>query len=164
MANPVYQMGSMMGLFKRQGSIWTGDYREVGDEITSKNAKGTPAVISEVSYVRLGDLHIAGIPGEIYPELVYGQYQEPVEPNVDFPNAELEKPVVEILPGEKFLLVGLANDELGYIVPKRQWDELPPFAYGRDSKQYGEVNSIGPETAPILMQSLEDCVREVSEK
>ena len=56
------------------------------------------------------------------------------------------------MPGEKFLLVGLANDELGYIIPKRQWDDEAPFAYGRSSKQYGEVNSIGSETAPIIMQ------------
>ena len=25
------------------------------------------------------------------------------------------------------MIIGLANDELGYIIPKRQWDEKPPF-------------------------------------
>ena len=29
--------------------------------------------------------------------------------------------------------------ELGYILPKRQWDEKPPFCYGRKSAQYGEA-------------------------
>ena len=48
------------------------------------------------------------------------------------------------------MLIGLANDEIGYIIPKRQWDEKPPFCYGRKKSQYGEVNSLGPETAPIL--------------
>lgn len=164
MDNPIYRMGGMLGIIKRPGRAWTGDYRELGEIITPKNAKAHPGMETEVAYLRLGDLHVAGIPGEIYPELVYGKYQEPVEPNVDFPEVPLEKPVVEILPGEKFLLIGLANDELGYIIPKRQWDDLPPFAYGRDKKQYGEVNSIGPETAPILMHALEDRVRDVTEQ
>ena len=48
------------------------------------------------------------------------------------------------------MLIGLANDELGYIIPKRQWDEKAPFCYGRTSAQYGEINSLGPETAPLL--------------
>ena len=26
------------------------------------------------------------------------------------------------------MIVGLANDEIGYIIPKRQWDEKAPFA------------------------------------
>jgi hypothetical protein len=104
-------------------------------------------------------LHIACIPGELYPELVYGKHQEPVEANVDYPKAELEKSVSQILPSEKWLLFGLANDEIGYIIPKRQWDESGPFAFhGR--KQYGEINSCGPDVAPIIMRALENRVRE----
>lgn len=158
MANPVYQLGAMMGLIKRQAYLWSGDHRELGEEVEIQKAKGKAAIASEVSYVRLGQLHLVGIPGELYPELVYGKFQEPVDPNVDFPDAPLEKSVVECLPGDPFLLVGLANDELGYIIPKRQWDDVAPFAYGRSSKQYGEVNSIGPESAPIIMKALEECV------
>ena len=36
------------------------------------------------------------------------------------------------------MLIGLANDEVGYIIPKRQWDEKPPFCYGRQKAQYGK--------------------------
>ena len=103
------------------------------------------------------------IPGEIYPELVYGQFQEPVEPGADFPDAPLETPVMKLLPGEKTLLFGLANDEIGYIIPKRQWDQLPPYCYGRKPSQYGEINSCGPEVAPILMKALENRVREMKD-
>ena len=56
------------------------------------------------------------------------------------------------------MLIGLANDELGYIIPKRQWDEKAPFCYGRKSAQYGEVNSLGPETAPILCKAFQELV------
>lgn len=124
-----------------------------------KHPNETPACVSEVAYIGLGDVHIACIPGEGYPESVYGKFQEPVEPNVDFPDAPLEKPVVDILPGKKILYIGLANDELGYIVPKRQWDLMPPFAYGRKDKQYGEINSCGPDVAPILYGALERAVK-----
>jgi hypothetical protein len=57
-------------------------------------------------------------------------------------------------------LLGLANDEIGYIIPKRQWDQSPPHAYGRSKPQYGEVNSCGPEVAPIIMQALADCIQQ----
>ena len=61
---------------------------------------------------------------------------------------------MSILPGKKVLLLGLANDEIGYVLPKRQWDQVAPFAYGRERGQYGEVNSVGPEAGPILMEAL----------
>src|SRR5262249_34324433 len=138
---------------------WTGDPARPGPPLPDRQADGDLAIVSEVAYLRLGDLHLAAIPGELYPELVYGHYQEPVEPNVDMPDAPLEPPVMKSLPGPKTMLFGLANDEVGYIIPKRQWDEVAPFAYGRTSKQYGEVNSVGPEVAPILMHALRDCVR-----
>jgi hypothetical protein len=151
----------MFGVLKRTGRVWTGDYEELGELLSSKTPKDAkPAGETEVAYVRLGDLHIACIPGEIYPESVYGKYQNPVDPGADFADAPLEKPIMEILPGKKALVIGLANDELGYILPKRQWDAKPPFAYGRDNDQYGEENSVGPETAPILYGALEKRVRE----
>jgi hypothetical protein len=54
------------------------------------------------------------------------------------------------------MLVGLANDEIGYILPKRQWDEKAPFCYGRKKAQYGESNSVGPEAGPILCKAFQD--------
>lgn len=164
MANPVYQMGRMLGILKRDGFVWTGNSDEVGPLLKRGKSKELPAAETEVSYIRLGDLHIAGMPGEIYPESVYGQYQEPVEPNADFADAPLEPSIESLMPGDKWLMIGLANDELGYVVPKRQWDDVAPFAYGRDDKQYGEVNSIGPETAPLLMRALQNRVQEASAK
>ena len=105
-------------------------------------------------------MHIAAIPGELYPEFVYGEYQDPADPGADFQDAEMERTVTDILPDSKFLMLGLANDAIGYIVPKRQWDVVPPFAYGRNSAQYGEVNSMGPDTGMVLMKALADRVQE----
>jgi hypothetical protein len=53
----------------------------------------------------------------------------------------------------KFVL-GLANDEIGYIIPKSEWDTEPPHLFGAPGAPYGEVNSVGPDTAWILHQAL----------
>jgi hypothetical protein len=162
LANLGYRVAREIGVLKREGFQWTGDPYRPGDRAPEHLATGEIGMETEVGYVRVGQLHIAAIPGELYPELVYGHFQEPAEPNADTPNAPLEPPVMKTLPGPKTLLLGLANDEVGYIIPKRQWDDRPPFAYGRTSKQYGEINSVGQDTAPILMQALADRVREAT--
>jgi hypothetical protein len=162
LANPGYRMGRAIGVLSRQAFAWIGRADSAGAPLPASQVEGDIALESEVAYVRAGDLHIAGIPGELYPELVYGQYQSPVEPNADFPDAATEPPVMASLPGKQVLIIGLANDEVGYIIPKRQWDDVAPFAYGRTEQQYGEVNSVGPEVAPILMKGLQVRVRQAS--
>ena len=52
------------------------------------------------------------------------------------------------MPGRVKFLVGLANDEVGYIIPKSEWDDAAPWLYGAPERHYGEINSLGPETAP----------------
>jgi hypothetical protein len=162
LANPGYRLGRAVGVLSRQAFAWVGRTDSAGGEVPAQQIVGDIALETEVAYVRVGDLHIAGIPGELYPELVYGQYQAPAEPNADFPEAPTEPPVMATLPGPKTMIFGLANDEVGYIIPKRQWDNVAPFAYGRSEEQYGEVNSVGPEVAPILMEALQRLVRQAA--
>ena len=57
------------------------------------------------------------------------------------------------------MLIGLANDEIGYIIPKRQWDAKPPYTYGQTKPPYGEVNSLGPDTAPLLCEAFRELVK-----
>ncbi len=158
--NPLYRLAKMLGVIVRDGRAWTGDFETLGAIREFETRDDISAVETEVAYLRLGELHVACIPGELYPELVYGKFQDPVEPGADFPDAPLEEPVAKILPGEKILIIGLANDEIGYLIPKRQWDELPPYCYGRARSQYGEINSVGPDAAPIVMQALRKRVDE----
>jgi hypothetical protein len=162
MENRVYQLGKIVGLLDREARVWTGDMYQRGDLVSVKNASELAALETEVSYLRMGELSVVGIPGEIYPESVYGTFQEPADSNADFPDAPLEKSIVELIPDQKFMQIGLANDEIGYIIPLRQWDELSPYAYDRKDAQYGEGNSVGKQAAPILMQALEDRIREVT--
>ena len=159
LANPLYRAARKFGVLQREAFTWTGDPFRKGDAFDD-DKPGEPAVETEVACLRLGELSVACIPGEIYPELVYGNVQDPADAGADYPDAPVEKHLTAMLPSDKCLIIGLANDEIGYIIPKRQWDILRPYAYGRTKAQYGEVNSVGPEVAPILMKALDDVMKE----
>jgi hypothetical protein len=160
--NKLYKAARAVGVLQRGGIPWTGDFEQVGKPVDSQSGEQLAAVETEVAYLRLGNLHVAGLPGEVYPELLNGKFQEPADPQADYPDASLEPVVSDLLPGKHWLVIGLANDELGYIIPKRQWDSAAPYAYGRQTSQYGEINSCGPEVAPILMEALRRRVAEAA--
>jgi hypothetical protein len=157
--NKLYQLGRRLGVLKREGYLWKGDPAKA-DPADADDFKSPVCVRTEVAWLRLGDLDIAAIPGEIYPELVLDKVQDPVDPGADFPDAPIEPAIYKQLHGPHRMIIGLANDELGYIIPKRQWDEKPPFCYGRKKAQYGEANSLGPETAPLLCGAFKELTGE----
>ncbi len=104
---------------------------------------------TEAALLTFGDASIACVPGEIYPELVNGGIER--APGGDFDCEPVEVPVLrEMMPGRVKFVFGLANDEIGYIIPKSEWDRKPPYLYGAPRGVYGEINSVGPECAPTL--------------
>ncbi|MBY0526672.1 MAG: neutral/alkaline non-lysosomal ceramidase N-terminal domain-containing protein [Gemmataceae bacterium] len=147
--NKLYLLARQMGVLDRQAFVWSGDPTKA-DPAGEKDAKKPLCLRTEVAWLRFGDLEVAAIPGEIYPELVLDKVQDPADPGADFPDAPIEPAIYKQLKAPHRMLIGLANDEIGYILPKRQWDEKPPYCYGRKKPQYGEGNSVGPETAPLL--------------
>jgi hypothetical protein len=157
--NKLYLLARRMGVLDRSGYIWTGNSAKAEPAKPTDGDKPL-CTKSELAYLRLGDLEVAAIPGEIYPELVLGKVQDPVDPGADYPDAPIEPAIYDQLHGKHRMIIGLANDEVGYIIPKRQWDEKPPFCYGRKKAQYGEQNSMGPDTAPIICQAFKALVAE----
>ncbi len=147
--NDLYKLAWSAGVLKRTFYVWENDPTPA-KPVEAKDLTRQGALKTEVSYLKLGDVDVAVIPGEIYPELVLGKVQDPADPNADFPDAPIEPSIYGQLKAPYKMLIGLANDEIGYIIPKRQWDKNPPYCYGRKDKQYGEINSVGPETAPII--------------
>ena len=105
---------------------------------------------SEVNVIRIGDIEILTVPGELYPEIGEGGIEAPE--GADFACAPVEIPPLRSkMSGKLNMIIGLANDEIGYIIPKSQWDVEPPYAYGRTGKpQYGEENSFGPDVASVI--------------
>jgi hypothetical protein len=108
---------------------------------------------SEVALVRVGELWIACIPGELYPEIAIGGIENP--PGADERVAPLETPPLRsAMRGRVNMMVNLANDALGYIIPRSEWDAEAPWIYGNSEASYGEVVSAGPDTARIVHRAL----------
>jgi len=112
---------------------------------------------SEVDYIQLlaeGRVlaEIVTVPGEIYPELVNGGLAR--MPGADFPDAPFEPTLRAHLHSQYQFIFGLANDELGYIIPKCEWDNQPPWLQNRKERWYGEVNSAGEEVAGTITRAL----------
>jgi hypothetical protein len=132
--NPLFRLAAAIGLFGR----------------------GQPrlnTIRSEVAVVTFGGASLTCVPGELYPEIANGGIERP--PGADFDIAPVEVPSLrELMPGRVKFLVGLANDEVGYIIPKSEWDGEAPWLYGSAERHYGEINSLGPETAPQIHAAL----------
>ncbi|NCB08869.1 MAG: hypothetical protein EOM73_11970 [Bacteroidia bacterium] len=128
--------------------------------VMDRGTVGWMKMRSELSVFTIGPLSFVTIPGEIYPEIINGGVDNPDGNDFGMEPVEIP-PVREMMPGEFKFVLGLANDEIGYIIPKSQWDVKAPFAYDREKAQYGEENSLGPETAPLLHRTLKEMITEL---
>ena len=125
-----------------------------------------PRVKTEIALVKLGPVKILGVPGELFPELAIGGYHgryrfgHPlIKPNNPNPPDLAEAPKGPYLRQELHarvgLIVGLANDEIGYIVPNYDFKisntrlMLPRLP----GDHYEETNSIGPSATGILLNA-----------
>ena len=109
---------------------------------------------STVGLLQLGDDWLAAVPGELYPELANGGVEAPVGNDLGL-KIPSEQPVLrKAMSGRHNVIMGLANDQIGYIVPSSQWDARRPYTYGYTSAPYGEENSLGPQTAHLIHDAL----------
>jgi len=115
------------------------------------SAPGAPyRVASEVNAIEIGPLVIGTVPGELYAELWLaredGTSFVEAPAGGDFAGTAPLPPLSGMLPsGKTRIVINNANDALGYIIPKPQWDKVPPFAYDKKEAQYGEENSVGED-------------------
>lgn len=156
--NKLYVLGWQTGVLKRKAYYWQNSSRKAKPIQGDLVPKHRVCVQTEVGLIALGQLQIAAIPGEIYPELVLGKVEDPAQKGADFPKAPVEPSLYKQMRGPYRMVIGLANDEIGYILPKRQWDAKAPFCYGRKKAQYGETNSLGPETGPLLCEAFRELI------
>jgi neutral/alkaline ceramidase-like enzyme len=138
-----------------EGRIWP---RTVASDGTLASEVAAMTILPERPRAPVGDppqplLQLACVPGELYPELFIGGIQDPQDPGADLQGAAREAPLRSMMSGRYRFVLGLCNDELGYIIPRSEWDLEPPFAYGLTEAQYGEMNSTGPDTAPTLLDA-----------
>ena len=115
------------------------------------------SMVTEAGLLKLGGLPIFLVPGELFPELAYGGATG---------NTALNPVTLAGIAGEAFLIFGLCNDEIGYIVPPSDFflhESYPYLRRGVDAtgrSHYEETNSVGPLTAPLVIGALEELVRQ----
>lgn len=102
-------------------------------------------------------LAIALVPGEMYPELSVGGVERYA--GADFPDAPIETPIKRMLQAPYRMLIGLAGDEIGYIIPKAEWDEKAPYLQNARKAWYGEENSVGPDAAARIASAMQELAR-----
>lgn len=113
---------------------------------------------TEIDAVRVGDLEILTVPGELYPEIAEGGVESPE--GSDYGGVPQEVPPLRPdMRGTVNMVFNLANDEIGYLIPKTQWDTDPPYTYGRDRAPYGEVNSGGANVAGVVHREARETLR-----
>jgi hypothetical protein len=154
--NVTLALGVLSGLIVRD--VYWADGRRVTDEerpgiSVSLISTGEVVISTEVNGLQIGPVSIAGIPGEFYTELWLekpggGSFVEKPM-GADYPDAVPDPSIQSLLPqGSIKMIINNANDFLGYIIPLPQWDLVAPWTY--DGQQYGEENSSGHETGPIV--------------
>ena len=123
---------------------------------------------TEMSYYDIGGLKLLLLPGEIFPELVYGGYLSAEESGTGN-GPEVNPLPLEEIAGEKLLVFGLSNDEIGYITtpndfilnPDRPYLDRAVDSHGRT--HYEETNGLGINTATIIAQTFEQMIKTVKE-
>ncbi len=124
-----------------------------------KKVDGVYSVVTEVGYMEIGeDLAFAIIPGELAPEIAYGGYlsADYSWSGEDFEYPSLQDIVTENAEGRTLHVLGLANDQIGYIVPDN--DYMPMIH--EDSKSL-EFVSLGDSTASKIIADFSSLVLEV---
>ena len=100
--------------------------------------------------------------------LVFGGYLSAEESAQGYSPEINSKPLVEIADDKDIVVVGLANDEVGYIIPLNDYllDEKQPYAESpRDRlgrRHYEETNSLGPATSQKIADVFADVIRTVN--
>lgn len=95
-------------------------------------ADGTMRIQSELTALKFGSIEMVTVPGEVFPELA--------------------KEIYAAMKGDVKLMIGLGNDELGYILPEAD------FKWG----QYCESMSLGPKTGPRLVEAAKELLKSLN--
>jgi hypothetical protein len=157
--NYAFQAAFLMGLFDRAAYNY--------DEDSPLGNDNRPELRSEIDVFDLGPIRMLTVPGELLPELAVGGYDgahtnigsssdqivDPENPNPPALDAAPPGPYIKERMGAPYnWIVGLGNDEVGYIIPVYNFKthDRNPWFDEPEGDHYEETNSLGPETAPLV--------------
>ena len=166
--NITFQAAFLLGIFPREMYDYDPDY--------PFDDHNVPSILSEVVYLRVGESSMVTVPGELFPELFLGGYDgsytggyplvQPDNPNPPDLAAAPAGPYLRDLiaaDGSRFQwLIGLGQDELGYLMPSYDFQLHPaaPYVDRPEGDHYEETNSMGPSAVPTIFAALEELLAE----
>ena len=151
--NVFYHVGALAGVLDRD-FVGLDPERPIDDD-------NMPYVRSRVSYLELGPIAIVTAPGELHPELFVGGYDGSWSFGVPIVAADNPNPpdlatappppylrdLMDQQPGIEFpMVLGLAEDTVGYILPRWNFElsASAPYLEEASGDHYEETNSVGP--------------------
>lgn len=150
--NDAFRVAFLSGVLKRE---------------TFESGQGL-AVTTAMSLVDFGPLRLLTVPGELFPEIAIGGYDathihmpgrtlvSADNPNPPDMSQAPEGPYLEERmatgPARHSWIIGLGNDQLGYIIPPYNFELAPllPYFNQAEGDHYEETNSIGPQIATVV--------------
>lgn len=151
--NPVFLLYKLLGI--------------LGTRSVPGNSAMGYLVDTELTVLMLDDVALVLLPGEIFPELVLGGSYGSASAQQENP-----EPLAQIAASfgvQRLIVVGLADDEVGYIVPPSDFlvnPQRPYFDKVVDStgeNHYEETNSVGPLCAVRVAQAFTAALRALPE-
>jgi len=143
----------------------------IGEKAGQEVMKGCAPVL--IQAITLGHAQMVGAPGELFPELANGLPEDflpftssavTTRPNIYFPQHNPTDPlsqhadpylvpvaVRDYMKGPYKFILGLANNEGGYIVPEADFNENVSI-FDEPGDHYEETNSPGRSTAPVYLK------------
>lgn len=136
----------------------------LNNDIARNKKRNQASIYSEVGYLELGNKEIGMflIPGELFPELWNGEFLTEKD-SANSVNAEY-KVLSEMTDCKHQFVIGLCNDELGYIIPDNDFilnEKLPYINSAKDKhgrNHYEETNSTGRNTARTILNETDKLI------
>ncbi len=137
----------------------------LNNDIGRTEKRNKACIFSEVAYAELGDKDVALflVPGELFPELFNGEFLDE-ENSANHRKSSYEKVLADMSECKHKFVIGLCNDELGYIVAENDFilnESMPYINSVKDDMQrnhYEETNSTGPQTAKIILDETQNLI------
>ncbi|MBE6755770.1 MAG: hypothetical protein E7555_04890 [Ruminococcaceae bacterium] len=137
----------------------------LNNDIGRTEKRNKACIFSEVGYVELGEKDVAMflVPGELFPELYNGEFLTEAD-SAHHRKASYKKVLKDMTDCKHKFVVGLCNDELGYILAENDFllnDAMPYIEKATDDMDrghYEETNSTGPNTAQVILDGIEELI------
>lgn len=125
------------------------------------------ALLTEMDYIKLGTQQMLLLPGEPFPEVVYGG-AAPAEKSATGKGIEINPtPLIDIVGDKDLLVYCVTNDMTGYCVTPNDFvlhKTQPYIEQGRDvfdRRHYHETNSLGYLTNETIAENVADIMKRV---